>query len=252
MECDGAIGMFFARLFSAFLPAPVPTLYRKENNVMSDFIQRSAWFGLGQAMLVVILSSVPGFSCAQSSTSLQAPSGPNTAEQKQQLRSNRGDNQNASGKPSIDTADMGMMRRMAEAHYAEIQQAALAQQISADAKVKAFAQTLLDDHYAALADLRKLAEAKGAILPGGAGKDDATTISKLARLTGKEFDQQFISNAGVSAHDRAVKLFEEAANRTKDEDLKAYATKYLKPLTGHLKAAQQLQEGDQPVAAAGK
>lgn len=218
---------------------------------MPDSIRKRTCIDATQAILAAVLLCSAGLSWAQGGTG-RAPASPQTEEQKRQLRENKEVADTAAARSNVDTADSGMMRSMAQVHYGEIQLAALAQEISTNAKVRNFAQTLLDDHYAALNDLRGLAQAKGVILPGGADTDGAAMASKLARLTGDAFDQQFMASAGLNAHSQAVKLFEDAGKQAKDADLQAYASKHLAPMNRHLQLAQQLQGGGQPMPAATK
>jgi putative membrane protein len=213
-------------------------------NRRDGFLPRSA------ALLAVVLFSA-GIAAAQDRPSAAGP-GHTAADQQKQLRANRGNPNADKDNADIGTADRTMMRRMAQAHYGEIQLAALAQEISTDTKVRNFAQTLLDDHYKALGDLRKLADAKGVVLPGGANTDAAGAVSKLAQLNGKAFDQQFIASAGSAAQDQAVKLYKDAEGQVRDRDLKAYVAKYMPVLAQHLQSARQLEGGNQQAAAAGK
>lgn len=216
---------------------------------MPDSTWRRPCADAAQAMLAAILLCNAGPCLAQDGTG-RAPASPRTQEQERQLRGNKEATDSAAARSNVDAADSGMMRGLAQVHHGEIQLAALAQEISTNAEVRNFAQTLLDDHYAALNDLRGLAQAKGVILPGGADTDGAAAASKLARLTGAAFDRQFVASAGIDAHNQAVKLFEEAGRQAKDADLQAYASKYLAPMNRHLRLAQQLQGGGQPAPAA--
>lgn len=191
---------------------------------------------------------VIGSAVAQDKPAASGP-GHTTAEQHNQLRANRGSPTAEQGKSRIDNGDSTLMRRMAESHLGEIQLAALAEEISTDPKIRTYAQTLLDDHYAALGELRKMAGDKGVVVPGGPDTDQAAAVAKLARLTGDEFNRQFVTSAGIEAHDQAVKLYDEAARRAKDEDLQAYAGKTGQVVAKHLQMAQQLQ-GTPPQASA--
>lgn len=209
---------------------------------------------LGMSMLLLsgaLLYATGVF--AQDKAPTAASQGHTNADQQHQLRANRGSpaaqQQQQQGKSKIDNGDSTLMRRMAESHFGEIRLAALALEISTDAKVRNFAQTLLDDHYAALDQLRKLAGDKGVVLPGGPDTEGAAKATQLARLTGDEFNRQFMASAGTEAHDKAAKLFDEAKGKAKDEDLQAYVAKTGPVVAQHLKLAQQLQ-GTPPQASA--
>jgi putative membrane protein len=158
-------------------------------------------------------------------------------------------NESSSGS-KISTADSSMMRELAKANLAEIQMSGLALSISNNEAVQRLSQKLLDDHTQAMKELRKLAESKGAILPGGVDKEHAAALRQLAVLTGDEFNRQYLAQAGIEAHQQSLRLFQDASAGAKDPELKAYAAKYLPIINQHLQMSQKMlganQQGSNP------
>jgi putative membrane protein len=62
---------------------------------------------------------------------------------------------------------------------------------------------------------------------------------RLARLSGAEFDREFIRNQ-AKMHDEAVALFEREAGGGKDADLKAFAARTLPTLREHRRMARDI------------
>ena len=64
-------------------------------------------------------------------------------------------------------------------------------------------------------------------------------IEKLSRLSGAEFDKEYISDM-VKDHEEDVKDFQTQGIEGADPDLKAFAAKALPPLQGHLQMARDV------------
>ena len=57
------------------------------------------------------------------------------------------------------------------------------------------------------------------------------------------FDKAYAEGVGVSAHEDAVKLFEDASKNAKDPEVKQFATETLPILQQHLQMAKTLEQG---------
>lgn len=125
----------------------------------------------------------------------------------------------------------------------EIQSSQLAQTKAADAGVKSFASQMVTDHTATSTDLKGLVSGGKvkAEIPAAMDSSHKSQLDKLQKLNGKDFDKQYVSDQ-VSAHKTAVSLFERYSKGGDNADLKAFATKYLPKLQGHLKMAQDLNK----------
>ncbi|MDQ0965728.1 putative membrane protein [Flavobacterium sp. W4I14] len=76
------------------------------------------------------------------------------------------------------------------------------------------------------------------IVNGATEADVANAIEKLNKLSGASFDKAYVEMM-ITDHQNAVALFEKASKST-DNDVKAYANKYLPVLKKHLKQVNAL------------
>jgi putative membrane protein len=102
-------------------------------------------------------------------------------------------------------------------------------------QVKQFAQMMVDDHSGANTELASLAASKGVTLP----VKETKAIEKWSKKT-DELDEDYMEEM-VSDHEKAVKLFEEAA-KSKDPQIAAFASKTLPKLQAHLTQARTLEK----------
>ena len=128
----------------------------------------------------------------------------------------------------------------AMAGMAEVKLGQLALEKGSSEDVKKFAQMMIDDHTKANEELKALAQSKSIELPTDLGKHQKD-YDKLAKLSGAEFDKEYIDGM-VKDHKEVVALFEKEANKGDDPDTKAWAAKMLPALQGHLQHAQDMQK----------
>ncbi|WP_122446424.1 DUF4142 domain-containing protein [Pseudomonas viridiflava] len=121
---------------------------------------------------------------------------------------------------------------------AEIEAGKLAQQKSASADVKTFAEHMIKEHTAANNELQEIAKKKNLKVT-----DTATLMDRakktLLDLRDESFDRSYANNQ-VMAHEQTIKLFKEEAENGKDPELKAFAKATLPTLEGHLEHAKKL------------
>ncbi|MDB5898917.1 MAG: hypothetical protein JWP22_3047 [Ramlibacter sp.] len=131
----------------------------------------------------------------------------------------------------------------------EVQVSQLAASKATDPAVKSFASMLVDHHTAANNELVKLANAKGVELPAAPKRALRRDIEKLGKQNGAEFDRDYVRNVGIKAHEKDIKMFQDASKDVKDAELKGWIDKTLPVLREHLAAAQKLpQSGKSPAA----
>ena len=126
----------------------------------------------------------------------------------------------------------------AQGGMAEVELGKLALQKSQNAEVKKFAQMMITDHTKANDELKALAAKKNITLPTDIG-DHKETVDDLSKLSGAEFDKEYV-DAMVDDHEEDVDFFTDKSNNS-DADLKAFATKTLPTLKGHLEAIKAIQ-----------
>jgi putative membrane protein len=150
-----------------------------------------------------------------------------------------GDRMQARG--TLDSADRGMLRDIAEANLAEVSSGQLALQKAQSPEVKQFARMMVDDHSKALKDIRQLAHEKNLPdMPTGPGLKHQAVMAELKAVEGSTFDQKYMAHAGLDDHKATLALLQKTQSKAKDADLKALAAKMTPVVQAHLKHAQEV------------
>ena len=110
--------------------------------------------------------------------------------------------------------------------------------------VKTFAQKIVADHETMNKDLAKVADSLGVLLPGKMSKDDQTEYDKLNRLSGKDFDTEYLTFI-LKAHWTKLHDFYMEASVAADPGLAAEVVKDMRVMRDHLGMINQVagQEG---------
>jgi putative membrane protein len=137
--------------------------------------------------------------------------------------------------------DHEFFMKAAEGGIAEVELGQLALKQASSEDVKQFAQLMVDEHSKANEELKGLAASKSIPLPADAGKKNKETLDKLAKLSGAEFDREFMK-VMVKDHNMAVALFEKQAKNGKDGEAKAWAEKTLPALREHQSKAREVAD----------
>jgi putative membrane protein len=151
----------------------------------------------------------------------------------------------------IARGDRKFIEEAANSGMFEVQVAQLAASKASDPNVKSFASMLVDQHTAANNELVKIANAKGVELPAAPKRSLRRDIEKLGKKNGDEFDRDFVRNVGVKAHEKDIKMFQDASKDVKDAELKAFVDKTLPTLREHLAMAEKLPQSGKNAAAMG-
>jgi putative membrane protein len=123
----------------------------------------------------------------------------------------------------------------------EIQLGELAQQKGSSSDVKQFGQRLMTDHSKANDELKPIAAAQNFTLPTTVDAKHKATYDRLEQLSGASFDRAFMQDM-LAAHHKAVDNFKNQAKNGKDAEIKAWASKTLPTLEGHLSQAQNVNK----------
>lgn len=142
----------------------------------------------------------------------------------------------------LSNDDQRFLREAGESGMLEMQASELAIQKSVHPEVRTFAETMIKDHTAVDQELKALAKSKGFQLPIELEGDKKDLMEELRQLDGTAFDDEYVEEVAVDAHDDAVELFEDAAEDADDADIKAFAAKHLPALKNHLQMGRQLDE----------
>lgn len=140
----------------------------------------------------------------------------------------------------LSRADTAFMKQAAENNHAEIESSRLAEHKASDPAVKAFAQQMVADHGKTGQELAALASSKGVELPDGPSMMQKAKLKLLEAADGADFDRRYSETMGLAAHRDTIALFQKAAKEARDPEVKAFATKTLPALQGHLDMAQKL------------
>jgi putative membrane protein len=145
---------------------------------------------------------------------------------------------------SLSRDDSGFLSQAAQNGHAEVEASKLAMEKATDAKVKAFAKQMIDDHTKANKELETLASSKGVELPSGPSLvQQGKSKLMLSTADGADFDRRYAESMGVDAHKDTIELFQKAAQSAKDAEVKAFAQKTLPKLQEHLKMAEEMVKG---------
>lgn len=100
-------------------------------------------------------------------------------------------------------------------------------------QVKKIGSQIVTDETNSLQKLRKLAEKEGLTLPQAPPQQDMSTVSRLTKLSGKQFDDAFLSQ--VRARDNhALQSFQQESKTGKNDSLKSYASDQVPVIRGQL------------------
>jgi putative membrane protein len=147
--------------------------------------------------------------------------------------------------------DAAFAKEAAQSGAAEVRMAQLIVQNAESQALKDFGKRLLEDHTKASQKLSQIASTKGLTAPSQPNEAQQKMLDHLGSLKGAEFDRVAQKHA-IEEHEKAIKLFENAAATCQDPELKSFAQTTLPTLQEHLKLAKGLERGetsntDQPI-----
>jgi putative membrane protein len=137
--------------------------------------------------------------------------------------------------------DRNFLLAVAEGSNQEIALSQLAALNSSRQDVKDFAQMMIHDHGALNAELAELASHKGVDIADAVAKGQKKGVDSLAKKQGADFDQAYLKDM-VEGHDATLKAFKKMAEKAKDADVQAFATKNLPTIQLHDDHAHSLQQ----------
>jgi len=137
---------------------------------------------------------------------------------------------------SVDPASF--VTKAAQGGLTEVAVSKAAEASSQDPKVKQFAEQMVRDHSKANDELASLAKSKGLQVPTSLDAEHQAIVQKLSNKKGADFDAAY-GKQMKEDHAKTVALFQ-AATKTSDPDLAAFAKKTLPTLTEHKHLAGEL------------
>lgn len=143
-------------------------------------------------------------------------------------------------KKMMSSADTSFAMKAAQGGMAEVKLGQLAVEKASNPDVKAFGQQMIDDHTKANDELKTVAQGSNMNLPADIDAKHQAKYDKLSKLSGADFDKAYVKDM-VMDHQEDVKEFQKESTKGKDEQVKAFATKTLPILQGHLEKIKGIQ-----------
>ena len=133
---------------------------------------------------------------------------------------------------AVEAADAGML---------EVQVGSLALSKASSTKLKEFAQMMINDHTKANEELKALATDKNITLPSAISDKHQRKYDDLAGKSGTDFDKAY-GDMMVKDHKDVVDMFKKAADKCKDQQIKAWAAEKIPALEHHLSTAENINK----------
>src|SRR5262245_25704861 len=142
---------------------------------------------------------------------------------------------------NLSRADQNFVKEAAAGGMMEVELGKVAADKATNDKVKAFGRQMQEDHGKAAEELKALASSKGVQIPTALEGKHKRTVDRLSKLSGPEFDRQYIRTM-IEDHKEDLKAFQREAEKGKDPDVKQFAAKYVPMIKNHLEMAQTTGE----------
>ena len=139
---------------------------------------------------------------------------------------------------TVDAMGLHFITTASEAGQTEIKASTVAQSISQNPRVVAFAKMMIADHSAAGIKLDKLKARELVHGPYTLNEDHVKMIDSLSKLSGSNFDKAYMQ-VMVNDHENAVDLFKEGGEN-RDAAVKGYAEETLPTIEMHLDSAKTI------------
>jgi putative membrane protein len=140
-----------------------------------------------------------------------------------------------------DKVDAQFVSRAAEINLEEIQYGQLAQQKGMTADVKELGSMMEKAHTQWLSELTSLANKKGISIPTSVKSEGREEYKELKNKSEKRFNEEYCELT-IKNHKKAIELFEEVSEDSKDSEIKAWALATLPVLRIHLTNAKACKE----------
>jgi putative membrane protein len=142
------------------------------------------------------------------------------------------DTSTKAGSAKLSSGDANFVKEAAQGGMMEVQLGKIAQSKAANESVKDFGKRMEQDHTKANDELKKIAADKGVQVPSEIDKSHKSMVDKLEKSSGAKFDRDYMA-AMVDDHKKDIKKFE-SAEKSKDPDVKNFASQTLPTLKAHL------------------
>jgi putative membrane protein len=141
----------------------------------------------------------------------------------------------------LSKSEASFVTEAAGGNLAEIKLGELAAQKGTDPKVKDFGNRMVNDHTKANNDLKPIANAGVVRWPDSPPQDAQATYDKLSKLSGDQFDRQFMT-VMVKDHRKVAQRYEQELGKASDAQLKTYIQNTLPTVRIHLQHAESIEK----------
>lgn len=145
------------------------------------------------------------------------------------------------GGVAVGEDDAKFTTEAAAGGMAEVELGKTALSKSGNAKVKEFANMMVNDHGKANEELKTIAMGKNITLPTALDEKHQKVANDLNALTGRDFDKKYVDEM-VDGHKKTLDLMEKEAKDGKDADLRAFAAKTAPIVKAHLDMIQKIKD----------
>ena len=144
----------------------------------------------------------------------------------------------ASSAESISPQDQHFVSQAWDINTTEVRLGNTVEQKASEESVKSFGKQMIADHTKLNHELTKLAGTDHAVLPKSLDKQDEDLIDKLSKLSGSDFDKQYISTM-IQGHTEAVAAFETESKSHPQTAVSKWAAESLPTLKRDLAMAEK-------------
>ena len=149
----------------------------------------------------------------------------------------------AAQQPTVqaDEETSSFLVKAANGGMTEVKLGEIAQQKGANQRVKDFGSMMVHDHSATNEKVKTLAAQRNVTLPAAVSDESQKDIDDCSKKTGREFDKAYMSDM-VKKHQATIDMFEDAADKSKDADVKTFINNTLPKVREHLDSAKAIQK----------
>lgn len=141
---------------------------------------------------------------------------------------------------ATDSAAKQFLTEAADGGLAEVKAGEVAQNKGSDEGVKRFASMMVQDHTGANGEVKRLSQERNISLPSEPSAKHKQKMDEVGRKNGKDFDKAYM-DLMVADHKKTISLFEQAATKTQDNNVKSFITATLPKLKMHLDSATAIR-----------
>jgi len=142
---------------------------------------------------------------------------------------------------SSATGDKTFLMNADESNSAEIAASQMALKKSKNPEVKAYAQQMITDHQKLRSDMSALTQQMGVMAPQPLNETHKAEAKRLAALSGKSFDMEYIKTMDQDHH-KTLEMFNNEIATTSNSELKTVVTQGQSVIQQHTDMADQMAQ----------